>query len=221
MSEIARIPIDPARDVWILVGEGNPDGVLTAGVGSQFWNIVDGAAFNKTATDETSWEQIGSGSGGGGTGLTLSYLGYNSIGSSIEVTSGSRQYNKKITIPSDGILLNIAVYMKVTSQFWLNSTVGVQTDNAGVPSSVIAHASSGPVNLQNNINKWLTTPLNLELSAGDYWICFCADQAFSLYYDSGTDTYNDPGTLGLKDGDLVTPTVTAKKYSMRAAFLPL
>jgi hypothetical protein len=152
-------------------------------------------------------------------GVSLSYLGYNTIGGTAFVATASRQYNKKITVAADGILLNIAIYLRVTSQFWMSVQVGVQSDNAGVPDSILSSVSVGQINLGNNIDKWLTIPLNLEVAAGDYWLSFIANQVTTLYHDVGTDTYNDPGQANLKDGNLVAPTVTAHKYSMRAAFM--
>lgn len=156
-------------------------------------------------------------------GAAPSYLGYNTIGGTLESQTNNRQYMKQITVASNGILLSIDVYMQInaTAQFSLN--IVVLSDNAGVPDIMLAGVPS-----QANVGyamlttrpRWFSVPVGLRVVAGDYWIGFNGSSftARDIYYDAGGDSTMD----GATDPRDVTGalTVSAREYSLRALFLP-
>lgn len=165
----------------------------------------------------------------------VSYLGYNTIGGSNEVITNRRIYLKKITAPSNGILLNIAAHIKPdTGDHVQQLAVAVYEDSTGTPAKLLA-ANMNPATstllesvAATPVYRWFATPIGFEVSAGDFWIAVQVINgagAGSIAYDgSGTDKYfTASGDYLLDAGGTSYSTAlstSSNKYSIRAAFLP-
>lgn len=157
--------------------------------------------------------------------FAAAYLGYNTIGASYEVLTSSRQYMKKITVSTDGLLLNVGLYMKMPATVDISRLLGiVMEDSAGVPAKLIAHGTGHNFGFKSgSLSRWYHLPVPIYLTAADYWIGFsCATRGasdLSLAYDTGgSDPYMATGDYAI-DGNFTTNTNSTRTYSMRALFL--
>lgn len=167
------------------------------------------------------WATIGGGS------LSHTYLGYNTAGGSTETMTRYRQIMKKITASSDGVILNVGAYLKPSAASnVMGFSVAVLADNAGNPDEIISlvpwHAVYSV--LLDNSYRWVSIPMSLWVTAGDYWIAISdigSGSRLQIAYDgSGGDKYwatGNPWMTGTDGGYSLTSTTN--KYSLRAGFL--
>ncbi|TXH14675.1 MAG: hypothetical protein E6R03_08665 [Hyphomicrobiaceae bacterium] len=162
-----------------------------------------------------------------GSGLSISYLGYNTAGGSTETMTRYRQLMKQITAPSDGVILNVGAYIKPSAASnVMGFSVAVLADNAGSPDEIISlvpwHAVYSAV--LDNSYRWVSIPMSLPVTAGDYWIAISdvgnGSRLHIAYDGSGGDKYwatGNPWMTGTDGGYSLTSTTN--KYSLRAGFL--
>lgn len=176
------------------------------------------------------------GTHGGGGGVTHAYVGYNTIGGTMENMSGYTVYAKKITLATDGLLTSIGAYV---DQGQSGDTIsglafGVWADSSGTPSSLIGQSGADNTLVLdstsgaggNTTGRWFHMPSGIWLTAGDWWIGVHTtgiSASFRIAQDdvgSGSHdrTYN-PNNLHLADWGFYTPTTTTKRYSIRGSFL--
>jgi hypothetical protein len=138
------------------------------------------------------------GSGGGGGGLSQSFVGYNTIGGTWTATVGNRHYMKKITLAADSLLASIDVYLRSNTDAITGVSAILTTDAAGVPDHLIlapAGRADPMVFQETNAGaqpgRWVSFPVGRWLTAGDYWIGFqCAGAGVDVANDaSGSDVY--------------------------------
>jgi hypothetical protein len=165
--------------------------------------------------------------GVGGGGISISYLGYNTAGGSTETMTRYRQLMKKITAPSNGVILNVGAYIKPSSSSnVMGFSVAILADNAGSPDEIISlvpwHAVYSV--LLDNSYRWVSIPMSLPVTAGDYWIAISdigqGSRLHIAYDGSGADKYWATGNAWMTGADGgYTLTSTTNKYSLRAGFL--
>lgn len=165
------------------------------------------------------------GSGGGGSGLTQSYSGYNTIGGSTEAVTNNKIYWKKITLSNDCLVTSIGAYVQqVNTNSTVEMNIGIATDSGGVPTTLIAvnNGSSDPNGFLTGAAgtvSWLEMPIGIWLTAGDYWVCvqfFRNPATFDVYYDSGTDRTATAGGFYVAPDAIHTTSDSTRKYSIRA-----
>lgn len=169
--------------------------------------------------------------GGGGGGITHSFLGYNTIGGSAENMTLNRWYAKAITPGSDCQILSIGAYLGQAHPNSVNFMVGLWTDASGVPGEVIAGgttmAGAQPgyvLNSNDSVEnaRWFHKPISYWLSSGvTYWIGVMHNAAgggnLKLYYDTGTDRRMTTSGGYLTDWAYFANDATdSRKYSIRA-----
>jgi hypothetical protein len=168
----------------------------------------------------------------GGGGFTHTYLGYNTIGGSAEAVTVRRWYAKKITVASAGVITSIGAYVDQTAAgTTTHMGVGLFEDNAGTPRYLLAANApvigTGTLWLEHSSGsagqpRWMTLPLGVYVTAGDYWIGVVFDStSYSVFKDgSGADRYWTHGTgIRFSDAGLVTITTTTDRYSIRASHI--
>lgn len=168
---------------------------------------------------------------GGGGGLTQSYMGYNTVGGSVESMTSSRWYAKKITTTGACELLSVQAYLtQITNVNAHLMAAAVWDHNSTKPGLLLASAFIGAgtaASIAINKNsapgtaRWFGLPMGLHLSATtDYWIGFMVtlnSGAMNLSYDgSGTDRYMTATGMYATDWDYFTDNSTTNKYSIRA-----
>jgi hypothetical protein len=158
-------------------------------------------------------------------GLNLSYLGTTAVGATVD-TPGSNGYGaaKKITVPSDGIIHAIGVY--VTQQSGADSfgpAVAIMADNADAPGKVIAYGASQRIDADTQGGRFIDVPCIAKVSSGvALWIAArIADTGGSvlaqLAYDAGGTDRIATWTPGVW-AENTTYTTTTRNYSIRALF---
>lgn len=185
----------------------------------------DTAATGSAAVAARRDHKHGMPASGGGGALTHAYLGYNTVGASFETLTSSRQYMKKITVSSAGMLQNVGLYMKMATTVDISRLLGiVMEDSSGVPAKLIAHGTGHNFGFKTgSLARWLHLPVPIYLTAADYWIGFsCATRGasdLSLAYDTGgSDPYMTTGDYAI-DGNYTTNTDSTRTYSIRASIL--
>jgi len=174
---------------------------------------------------------------GGGSGLAHSYLGYNTVGASLETLIEKRWYAKKITPSTSGLLLSIGAHVKWQADFGWNFQVSVFDDNSNTPGKLLAYNVMGALSGLQSIDthqatevaRWLDFPISSYLTgSASYWIGLMTivDTAGAgttypgIYYDgSGSDRYWTRGNALVTDPVIETQTDSARIYSLRADFL--
>lgn len=166
-----------------------------------------------------------------GAGLAQSFIGYNTVGASFVATTATRQLNKKVTLAAAALVESIDVHVRANTDAWVPCSVGVLTDNAGVPNLLVAAASSPYLLLSNassgfpHTARWVSIPLGVYLAAGDYWLAFaCNTGQWDIAFDSGSDVYwpltGGPGGNNLSGSHSgLAKTTGSNKYSIRASVL--
>jgi hypothetical protein len=220
--------------IGLIICRGDPNVLgLIRPVGCLAIDATGPALYQSASSTLSSWTLQGTegvGGGGGGAGA-YSYLGYNTVGASSEVATNHRVYMKKITVPSNGILLNVAAHIQNDSADHVQQVgVAVFSDNSGSPLRLLAAALNPDASTllesaaSTPVARWLAIPINLEVVAGDYWIAVMiahASNPGSIDYDaSGTDRYYTSGGVWFADAGFYTVTTGTRNYSIRGAFLP-
>lgn len=149
-----------------------------------------------------------------------STLGTTSAGASFATARGV--YIKKVTMASAGFLMSVHAFVKGNGSNGVNMGVGVLSDNAGAPLSVIAatgmvnvESTSGPlINLgMSTTVRDLAVPVGRWLTAADYWLAVyihsAADSRIQLAYNSGSGS--DRKFTG------VTPILSDQSYNSYGA----
>lgn len=170
-------------------------------------------------------------SGGGGSGITQSYVGRNSIGATWENTSGGKALLKQFTLASAGLLASVDAYLRERTDTVAAFTAALYADNAGVPGSILGYSgqpmsgSTGNVVMMptaggtNGPGRWVSWPIGSWLASGTYWLCVFPylSTGYDIAMDGtgGTDNTYTSGGNWIADGGRYTNTVTTKNYSIR------
>lgn len=179
-----------------------------------------------SAIDHTGLPGITSGA------ITQAYVGYNTVGGTMEAVVARRVYMKKVTLANACLLTSVEAYVDggtLTDQ--VDSLSGALfADNAGSPREIIAYCNNvGGTLLPDSINgagghqnpRWLAIPIGKWLTAGDYWLSVAALEAsitgLRIAKDgSGTDRYYASGGDWWADSGFYSVTTTTDRYSIRA-----
>lgn len=163
---------------------------------------------------------------GGGGGMAHAYLGTNSVGGSVESMTDSRMLMKRITLPSDGLLVSIGAALQMQTNGAVDGLYGgLWSDSAGSPTSLIAITAPPVQTLYiNTTNRWLEMALVKYLTAGDYWIGIASGLGGSrlniAYAAGGSDRYYTAGGDYTSDSVNMGGTTTGTRdYSIRAGVL--
>lgn len=218
-------------DVKFLKGDGTWDTPSSGAL-----DVTDGTTTvtGATAIDFTSGATVTNNAGVAevaiaGSGASHSYVGYNTAGGSTQTMTRYRQYMKKVTLSSDGFIMNIGAHIKpsVTVNV-MGFTVALLSDNAGTPNEIIGYVPWHAVfsALFDNSFSWVSVPVNVWCTAGDYWLAVMdigGGSRLDIAYDgSGADKYYAVGNPWMSGADGgYTATATTKKYSIRASVLTL
>lgn len=195
---------------------------LAIGTAGQVLKVNSGA----TAPE---WDDESGGSGG----MTHTYVGYNTAGSSWETPTDLRNYLKSITLASAGFLASIGFHVRGTADA-INGFFSprVWADSAGSPTSLLAFGMNEQTVVSDSTSSfpdpgyWVHAPIGIYLPAGTYWIGGIKQGLGSMdiaYDGSGSDKYfgNPSGTPYAihANHSSVTVSNTTNKYSIRASVL--
>lgn len=165
-----------------------------------------------------------------GGGVTLSTVGYNTVGGSNEAWLTRKHYLKKVSLTAGQVVLNVACYMDQTADTVNSLGALIYDDNAGNPEHILGNSQGGDGQIMlmarasggSRDPRWVQVPMNFHVpSTGDYWIAVWGIQASSrIYYDgSGSDRHFVSGGGWAADYGRYTPTTSTNKYSIRALVL--
>lgn len=216
---------DPDADEYMPMALPSGSGIVES--------IVPGTGISVDDTDPAN-PVVSATGGGGGAGVTQSYVGYNTAGASSFAFTANRVYMKKVTLAGNGLMTDIEGYIANTGDSVDSIMVALYTDGggSGLPDKLIAYnANPGtsviprPAAGTNGAARWLGVPISRYLTAGDYWIAmmFTGAVALTLAYDTtATDYYYTSGGAWFADyGRYALSNDTNKRYSMRANVLYL
>ncbi len=163
-------------------------------------------------------------------GVVMSQLGTTSTGGSFRSPS-STSYWKKITMASAGFLASISVAVKGDGSNEGALAVAVASDTSGSPINIIADTGHqrklsdgsmvGNVRL-NTTTRFVTVPVGVWLTAGDYWIgalIFGTAGSLQIAYAAGTGS--DKTNVGDRaiDSSLNGYSTTTDDHSIYATIL--
>jgi hypothetical protein len=163
-----------------------------------------------------------------------SYLGYDTVGGSVETMTINRMYAKKITVASDSLLASIDAHIRTNTADHAGSfCAGVLTDSSGAPDLVMSNVQNSSLAVYlskagatNGSFRWFSVPSGIWLPAGDYWVYVqhfpsSGGSSIDIHYDgSGADRYQTPSFNGVADwAGLYSPTTSSNRYSIRANML--
>jgi len=170
-----------------------------------------------------------------GGGVVQSYIGYDTIGGTLETMTTRRVYAKKVTVATAGLLTGIEAYVDAggADDSVGSIRVALFSDNAGTPNQVLSQASSSGESafenlLLDTINgaggnttpRWLGGSIGYWLTPGDYWLAVQhlrdSGGIFRIRYDAtGSDRFYTAGGQWIADWGWYTPTTSANQYSIR------
>jgi len=215
---------------WATLGTAASGSITSSGYTQNTAKLLGRTTASSGAIEEIS---VGSGltlsagslSASGGSGLTQAFVGYNTVGGSVETPGvNSKAYVKKVTLANDCLITSIDCHISPNSGEVSGPSCMLYSDNAGVPDVLLAH---GPrpslLKAAGDTYRWVATPLGVWVPAADYWIGVrLADLGAGtlphIHYDgSGSDRTVTGGTSTHWDwGSYSSPTTTSNKYSIRA-----
>jgi len=173
-------------------------------------------------------------------GIAQTYLGYNVIGATATNSTDRRVIAKKITVATAGLLASIDAYVDngAFNDDVSAISVAVWDDSSGTPNRLIAqHVGKIDALLLDDTSgaggntdpRWLSTPVGIWLTPGDYWIGVqapdgTANAGIRFYRDAGAGAdrhyvTNAAGEDWIADWGYYTPTTTTDAYSIRGNFL--
>lgn len=209
------------------------DDIIVGGASGLLTRLAKGTDGQVLTVDPTTHHLVwATPSGGGGGGVSHSYVGYNTIGGSTENLVSSRVYMKKITLAANGFLASIGAYLQErdNGDHLGDVAMALFADNAGSPRELLATSTLSQIQLglfsANGVQggaRWFHKPIGVWCTAGDYWIAIGFETAASglrITYDgSGSDRYYTSGGFWIVDSGLYAVTTSANKYSIRASIL--
>lgn len=156
----------------------------------------------------------------GGGGVTQAYIGKNAVGASTEtVGSNSKAYAKSVTLANACVITSIGAHLSSTAGTIGPMSVGLYTDNSGVPQTVIGWGPWASGMDIRAASRWVDLPLGVWVASGTYWIAVrLADTGGTVLpiidYDTGGGDFTMvPGTNWI---DWVGSTNSTRDYSIRA-----
>lgn len=216
----------------LILAEGSAPAAPSSGQ-VKLYAKADGLLYSK---DDAGTESAVSGTAGGG--MTHSYIGYNTVGGTVEDAVANRNLCKSVTLASAGFIASIGAYIQMdTGPDSFGFMVGVWDDATATVGKLLAYgapygAGSGgspgaAAVIAATSPRWVHVPLGFYATAGTYWIgimthaCGFGANRLNLYYDgSGSDRRFDSGAGYLYDGGGTGgQTDTTRKYSIRASVL--
>lgn len=165
------------------------------------------------------------------------YIGYNTIGASIEavVTTGNHwdHFGKKVSVANAGLLASIDVYTRGNASNVQGIGSYILDDNANTPGKVIATSgglqvmtSGGTMSMPLNVYmsttpRWVSFPMGVWLSPGDYWLCLVlgGSNYADIYYDAGGNDYKFDNKDSGYAADAGVGTNNSRTYSIRGCLI--
>jgi hypothetical protein len=167
--------------------------------------------------------------GGGGSPMSRSFVGYNTIGGTWTAVVADRHYMKKITLATDSLLSSIDVHLRSNANAITGLSPILTTDAAGVPDHLIIPPygrGNGMVFQETSSGaqpgRWVSFPIGVWLPAGDYWIGFlCTGAGVDVANDgSGSDVYwTSGGSYASGTYYNSGKTTGSVKYSIRGSLI--
>lgn len=167
--------------------------------------------------------------GGGGGGLTQSYLGYNTIGANSEniQISAFPVFFKTFTLAKASLIVSVDCYLKDGGTGNVGGmAVCIFSDVSGSPSKMIAVGRYSGQNtfINNTTAGWVAFGLSAWLPAGTYWASWqCPDNdgtSILQFYDTGgADKSMTETGAWTADTSYYTLSNTTKTYSTRVSIL--
>lgn len=169
-------------------------------------------------------------SAGGAGGINHSYVGYNTVGASVETMAalGATSIRfKTVTLASAGLITSIGVNLTDSGTNGVSMLYGgLYEDNAGTPRNLLAVTGGSPANdtfVLKARARWVHMPLGYYAAAGTYWLAVVntdSSATLQIAYDTGGSDKSTLPTGGwIQDADFATITTGSKNYSIRASVL--
>lgn len=168
-------------------------------------------------------------SGGGGSGVTQSFVGYNTIGGTWTAMVSNRIYLKKVTLAATSTFQSIDAHIRGNTDATTGILPLILSDAAGVPDLLIAAGTAGTGSYYFSASasmpttgRWFSMPIGPTVAAGDYWI---GVQAYASVLDlandgSGSDVYYTTGAAYVSGShSSFAKTTGTVKNSVRASIL--
>lgn len=156
--------------------------------------------------------------------LSVQYLGRSTTGAALETPTG-QVFLKKITVPTDSIILRVEALVKGNGNNVQQFSGGVWTsDGGGYPGELRGHLVNNSAALNLNL-RWLGFPMNVFAAAGDWWVGVQvggSSPQISLDTTGGSDRTMQPSGAWHHDlGGVGGSTATTKNYCVRAITLAM
>ena len=173
--------------------------------------------------------------GGGGGSFTPTVVGKTTTGGTVAAWASAQNsiYLRKFTFATDVLLLSIGMRAKMTSGAGTNFAACVYTDNAGSPDQLVgasdnANEQVGFIGMSTAAAFILRRPINLLLTAGDYWLgagLFYQATSYSHYSDGsgngGILTTSFAGYIPQGASDEGSWTGNSRDYDIQALVVAL
>ena len=166
-------------------------------------------------------------SGGGGGGLTQSYLGTTSVGATQVLFPTNTRILKQFTLAAPALVVSLDMYLdgNATNTAF---AAGLMTDTGGNPDLPLAVAGTAYSSSGDLVNggvvdstygpRWVAIALGIWLPAGTYWANVGNRGSAFAYKDTG-GTDQTSGSVQTIDAAYAACTPTTDNYSMRISVL--
>lgn len=171
----------------------------------------------------------------GGGGLTLAYVGHNSVGGNTEnINTGAAQGGPavQVTAPANCLLTSIEAYVTGagSSGLWAvelyDNNPGAGPGGIDIPGNLLSYVSledSDFTFLWNGNGRWLSVPISYQLVSGQkYWLVLTG-AGFDLTYDTGGSdvSFSRSGSTPTGDARVSGDTFadTTFTYSIRGSII--
>lgn len=192
-------------------------------------SVADAGGYFTGTDVEAALQELGAGGGGGGGGI--SRLGTTTPGGSTEQFTTQKVIGKKVTVPGEGVILSIGMYLqpRAAGSTTAAVTTGVWDDNSATIGTMLhwgyhlaSQALLGPASgTFPGYPRWVYMPAGVYVAAGgDYWVGLrMVSTTWDIFYAaSGSDRTIASGGTWMPDGAYYSQTDSTRNYSIHAVF---